>query len=191
MSTTAPSTRTQSPRQGVGRLKVALVALGALVVLALAFLPDGEATSAADDSLPSPMGGTAQTAPGEVSGSTTVGPLEIADSEVAMGPVPLDVTFVPSWTVTNPTGQPVGVTVGQPQVIEGCCPGPVIVDDAEVLPGDEVVVPANGSVEVYFPLQMHEGMDGVHHLAIPLGTPDGEELTAVEVTGDFTADATI
>jgi hypothetical protein len=44
-------------------------------------------------------------------------------------------------------------------------------------------VPPGGSVLLQFPLQMHRGMDGPHHLAIPL-VADGEEA-AVHVSGDF------
>jgi len=49
-------------------------------------------------------------------------------------------------------------------------------------------VPAGGTVLVQFPLQMHPGMDGPHHLAIPLEA--GSEQAALQVTGNFTASVT-
>lgn len=53
--------------------------------------------------------------------------------------------------------------------------------------GQSVVVPAGDAVTLQFPLQMHPGMDGPHHLAIPLLA--GEGSGTVDVIGNFTADA--
>jgi hypothetical protein len=103
--------------------------------------------------------------------------------------VPLGVTVVPTWSVTNPTSSSVTFAPGQPQVLDGCCPGPVYVDDELLEPGALVEVPPAGAVELAFPLQMHPGMDGPHHLAIPLTAEDGAQETALHVTGDFRADA--
>ena len=166
--------------------------LGVVLVGVLAFaLPQPGEPGPYDASLPSPMGGPAATAPGEATGTVSLAGLEIQGSHVAMGEVPLDVTVVPAWTVHNPTSQAVEFTAGMPQVLEGCCPGPVIADGRELAPGDTVAVPASGSVHLEFPLQMHDGMGGYHHLALPIATPDGEQVTALEVTGDFLADANL
>jgi hypothetical protein len=136
-----------------------------------------------DASLPNPMGGLARTAPGEVSGEVRFAGLEIAGTEVAMGDVALGVTYVPGWEVTNPTDDEVAFTAGQPQVLEGCCPGPIYVDGELTQVDQRFAVPPGGSVLLQFPLQMHAGMDGPHHLAIPL-LADGEQA-AVYVTGNF------
>jgi hypothetical protein len=193
-TSTVPSparpSRLDAEQRARGWITLVFGVVGAFLLFALAyaFLQPGD-PSPYDDTLPNPMGGPARTAPGELSGSASLGGLEIEDTEVAMGRVGLGVTYVPTWTVTNPTAAPVSITTGQPQVLEGCCPGPVYADDAEVLPGDAIEVPASGSVELAFPLQMHPGMDGPHHLTVPLATADGAERTEVHVTGDFTADA--
>ena len=142
---------------------------------------------ALEESLPNPMGGITRTAPGEVSGEVQLAGLQIAGVEVAMGEVALEVTYVPGWEVTNPTDREVAFTAGEPQVVEGCCPGPIYVDGELTQVDQRFPVPPGGSVLVQFPLQMHAGMDGPHHLAIPL-LADGEQA-AVHVTGNFTPTA--
>ena len=144
-------------------------------------------TSRFDDTLPNPMGGPARTAPGDAEGDLVLAGLEIEDTDVQMGDVALGVTYVPGWEVTNPTGTELAFEVGQPQVLEGCCPGPVYVDGELTQAGQEFTVSPGDRLLVQFPLQMHPGMDGPHHLAVPLVS--GEEQTAVHVTGDFTASA--
>ena len=78
-------------------------------------------------------------------------------------------------------------TLGQPQVLEGCCPGPVYVDDELVPVGGVVTVASGASVTVQFSLQMHPGMDGPHHLTVPVQA--GSVSTQLHVTGNFTAQA--
>lgn len=168
---------------GLAVLVLAFV-LYALVASASASSPQGRSS---DATLPNPMGGPALTAPGDASGEVTIDGLEVSGVEVAMGEVALGVTYVPDWTVSNTTDQPVTLVVGQPRVIEGCCPGPVYVDGELVEAGQQLTVPPGGELLLQFPLQMHPGMDGPHHLAIPLAS--GGEQTAVHVTGDFTASA--
>ena len=55
----------------------------------------------------------------------------------------------PVQAAPAPTGQP--VAVGQPRVLEGCCPGPVYVDDAQVPAGGTVTVAAGATVVAQFP----------------------------------------
>jgi hypothetical protein len=187
-------TTTTRPRSASRRhlLDGAAVTFGVALLLVLAFgLPDQRDSSPYDPALPSPMGEPAAAAPGEATGMVTLAGLEVDGAEVTMGQVPLDVTVVPTWTVRNPTPHAISFTTGMPQVLEGCCPGPVVADGHQLAPGETVEVPASGSVELAFPLQMHEGMGGYHHLAVPLATPDGLEVTALQVTGDFLADATL
>ena len=166
---------------------IAIVVGGFLVLAIVSSLAGSGREPVFDASLPNPMGGPARTAPGEVTGEVVLAGLEIDGAEIAMGEVALGVTYVPGWEVTNPTGGDVVLSLGQPQVLEGCCPGPVYADGQLTEAGQEITVPAGQTVLLQFPLQMHPGMDGPHHLAIPLGA--GGEQAAVHVTGDFTADA--
>ena len=140
-----------------------------------------------DDNLPNPMGGPARTAPGDASGEIALGGLQVEGADVQMGEVALGVTYVPGWELTNPTDTAVSFVVGQPQVLEGCCPSPVYADGELNQLGQTLTVPAGDQLLLQFPLQMHPGMDGPHHLAVPLVS--GDEQTAVHVTGDFTATA--
>lgn len=158
-----------------------------LVVLVVVLATREPSPVAAVLDLPNPMGGPVQAAPFATGDPVAVGGLEVTAPDVVMGAVPLDTTVVPRWEVTNPTAGPLTFTVGQPRVLEGCCPGPVYVDDVEVPAGERVTVDAGASVTVQFPLQMHPGMDGPHHLTVPLQV-DGE-VTELHVTGDFTAAA--
>lgn len=146
-------------------------------------------TSRFDDTLPNPMGGPARTAPGQADGDLLLAGLEIEGADVAMGEVALGVTYVPGWEVSNPTDTAVTFLVGQPQVLEGCCPGPVYADGELTEAGQELTVAPGGELLLQFPLQMHPGMDGPHHLVIPLAS--GDEQTAVHVSGDFTASAPV
>lgn len=184
------TTTTQDRTAGLERrLALATRVVGALVaalllllVAVLAFrdpVPQAPGTD-----LPNPMGGEAVAAPAAAGPPAPLGGLEVSATEVELGDVPLDVTIVSQWTVDNPTDEALPFVVGQPQVLEGCCPGPVHVDGAEVLPGGTVTVPAGAAVTVQFPLQMHAGMDGPHHLAVPLQA--GGATAALHVTGNFT-----
>jgi hypothetical protein len=179
----------RTERRVMGTAYTIAVLIGGLALFAIlgAVLAPDE-PSRFDASLPNPMGGLARTAPGEPTGEVTFGGLAVSGTEIAMGDVALGITYVPSWRIDNPTGQDVTVTVGQPQVLEGCCPGPVYADGELTQAGQQLAVPAGGSVQLQFPLQMHPGMDGPHHLAIPLQAGKGE--AAMHVTGNFTADAT-
>ncbi|MDX1619448.1 MAG: hypothetical protein R3320_00555 [Nitriliruptorales bacterium] len=165
---------------------VVAIAIGAFLLFAtMVTITAPRPESPFDASLPNPMGGPARTAPGDASGVISLGDLTIDGAEIAMGDVGLGVTFVPDWEISNPTGEAITITVGQPQVIEGCCPGPVYADGELTQAGQELTVPARGMVRLQFPLQMHPGMDGPHHLTIPLTS--GDQQTAVHVTGNFTA----
>lgn len=184
--TTHPTRADRRGRLGSTPLIAAVVAVVVFAVLVAAALSPPDRI-ALEESLPNPMGGITRTAPGEVSGEVQLAGLQIAGVEVAMGEVALEVTYVPGWEVTNPTDREVAFTAGEPQVVEGCCPGPIYVDGELTQVDQRFPVPPGGSVLVQFPLQMHAGMDGPHHLAIPL-LADGEQA-AVHVTGNFTPTA--
>lgn len=168
-------------------IAVAAAIAGIALYGILASVIGSQQPSQFDASLPNPMGGPAKAAPGEPTGEATFGGLTVSGSEVAMGDVALGITYVPSWQVDNPTGADITFMVGQPQVLEGCCPGPVYADGELTQAGQQLSVPAGGSLRLQFPLQMHAGMDGVHHLAIPLQAYGAD--AAVHVTANFTASA--
>lgn len=183
---TSPSTTRRRSKRGTLPLIALLVgAVGFAVLIAISVTATDRPEF--DASLPNPMGGPARDAPGEVSGAVSFGGLEVAGTEVAMGEVALDITYVPAWEVTNPTDDHLAFAVGVPQVLEGCCPGPVYVDGELTQAGQTFTVPPGGTALLQFPLQMHRGMGGQHHLTLPLAA--GDETTAVHVTGDFTASA--
>ena len=163
------------------------VLLAAFLVYAAVATFTAPQASRFDDTLPNPMGGPARTAPGTATEDLAFAGLEVKGSQVEMGEVALGVTYVPAWEVVNPTDEAVAIVVGQPQVLEGCCPGPIYADGELTEASQELTVGAGESVLLQFPLQMHPGMDGPHHLAVPLAAGDGQ--AALHVRGDFTADA--
>lgn len=181
-SSHGPQATERRVMRAITGLVVALIAGSAVVV---GTTLQAREPSPFDPSLPNPMGGSARVAPGEATGVVSLAGLVIADAEVAMGAVALGVTYVPGWEVTNTTSEVTTFVAGQPQVLEGCCPGPIYADGVLIQAGQDLVVPPGGSVLLQFPLQMHQGMDGPHHLAIPLTA--GGEVDAVHVTGDFSA----
>ncbi|HSK24404.1 MAG TPA: hypothetical protein VK906_14560 [Egicoccus sp.] len=188
MPTTSARPRSSADQRFMRAVTLVALLVGGLTLYAiLANVVGSDAPSAAGADLPNPMGGLALTAPGEVTGELELGGLEVLGSSVAMGDVALGVTYVPAWDLLNPTTGDVTVTIGQPQVLEGCCPGPVYANGELTEAGQTVVVAAGDVLNLQFPLQMHAGMDGPHHLAIPLQA--GADGGAVEVTGNFTADA--
>ena len=184
---TRPSSRQRAHRQRRVTRGVAAAALliTALVLAATVATRSSPGESRIDNGLPNPMGGPARTAPGDTAGDVALAGLQITGTDVRMGEVALGVTYVPSWEVTNPTDETVSFLVGQPQVLEGCCPGPGYADGELTQAGQELTVPPDGELLLQFPLQMHAGMDGPHHLAVPLAA--GGEETALHVTGDFTS----
>ncbi len=192
MTPTHPRTGT-GQRRSTGRLSRLAAMVGAVVLavgvaISAASGSDTATVTAADPSLPNPMGGPALPAPGTVAGEASLAGLQIAGSKVAMGDIALGVTYVPAWEVTNPTDRELTFAASQPQVLEGCCPGPVYADGELTQVGQELIVAPGSSVLLQFPLQMHAGMDGPHDLAIPLQA-DGEQA-ALQVTGNFTDSVT-
>ena len=111
------------------------------------------------------------------SGTATTGGVSVTGSEIAMGAVPLNVTVTPTWTLTN-TGTST-VVLGEPHasVNEGCCPGPLTLDQIELVPG--------ASTTLTFPLQMHPGMDGPHDFDIHIPVDGPDTVLTLGVTGTF------
>lgn len=117
--------------------------------------------------------------PGEATGDVRAGPVTVRGASWALGTVPLDVAVRAHWTLRNTGADPVTVAQPHPEVRAGCCPGAFTIDDP--------VIPAGGEAILTFELSMHEGMDGWHDIAVhvPVQTPAGEEVLALDVTGDF------
>lgn len=124
-----------------------------------------------------PMGGLLYDTDTQASGVAAVGGVEVQGAEVELGQVPLNVTVVPAWTLTNTGDQP--VTLGEPHatVVEGCCPGPLELTATTLAPGE--------SAELTFPLQMHPGMDGPHDFDIHVPLTGSSEFLTLGVSGDF------
>lgn len=161
--------------------------LAAFVIFATVVALGTTRESPFDATLPNPMGGPARTAPGEATGDISLSGLTIAGADIQMGDVALDVTYVPGWEITNPTDTAVTFLINQPQVLEGCCPGPVYAGGELTQAGQAFTVSPGEQLLLQFPLQMHAGMDGQHHLMLPLAS--GDEQAALTVTGNFTASA--
>ncbi len=177
MSRTATTPRRQEappvqPARRRGPI-VALVAVG-ISIAAIAMALAGGGTDPVEVG---PMGGELVDADMVRSGTATAGPIEVIGSTVEMGDVPLDVTVVPTWTLSNTGTEP--VALGQPHasVIEGCCPGPLVLDDQVLEPG--------ATTSLSFPLQMHLGMDGPHHFTIHVPVGDGGDVLELQAIGDF------
>lgn len=158
-----------------------------VVVLVVTLATRAPSPTSPDTDLPNPMGGPVVAAPLATGAPVVLAGLEVVAPEVEMGDVPLNTTVVPSWDVANTTSEPVSFAVGQPRVLEGCCPGPVYVDDEQVPADGAVTVAPGAQVTVQFPLQMHPGMDGPHHLTVPVRA--GAATAELHVTGNFTAGA--
>ena len=179
MSRTAHTEPTESEAPKLTRQRIpwpaVAIVLGALALAATAFLsPESFETDAATG----PMGAAVVDIPMERSGSTAVGTIEVIGSTIDMGDVPLDVTVIPTWTLTNTGSETVDLYEPHASVIEGCCPGPLQLGAVTLAPG--------ASTELSFPLQMHPGMDGPHHFTVhvPLD-PSGTDVLALDVIGDF------
>lgn len=113
-------------------------------------------------------------------GTATAADLRVEGAHIDMGDVPLNVTVSPTWTITN-TGNET-VTLGEPHasVIEGCCPGPLLLAVSRLAPGE--------ATTLTFPLQMHPGMDGPHDFDIHIPVnDDSSAVLTLGVSGDFGA----
>lgn len=119
--------------------------------------------------------------PGSAYGTTSAGAVEVSGSQWDMGEVPLNVAVRPTWTLVNTGDSPVTLGAPHPEVIEGCCPGPLAIGTDTLAPGE--------STTLTFELSMHPGMDGFHDLRVhvPVEGADGEQQLTVSVVGDFRA----
>ena len=146
---------------------IPLAAIGAIAIVAgvAAVVLSGD-----DEPVRQVAGSAPASAAASASGVTVERPV------VAMGRVPLNKTVTPTWLLHNTTAAP--IEVGEPRavVVQGCCPGPLVVEPHAIPPG--------GHATLTFPLQMHPGMDGPHEFRVLVPVGDGSVLT-LGVTGDF------
>lgn len=174
--TTTNTESVEKPKRARMPVMAVILALGAVALGATALIsPESFDTPS---SAVGPMGGSVADVAMERSGEASAGPIEVVGSTIAMGDVPLDVTVVPTWTLTNTGSEIVELLEPHASVIEGCCPGPLQLGARTLLPGE--------STDLVFPLQMHRGMDGPHEFLVhvPLD-PTGDQVLELEVTGDF------
>lgn len=117
--------------------------------------------------------------PGSTHGTSRAGGVEVAGASWDMGEVPLNVAVRPSWTLVNTGTSTVTLGDPHPEVIEGCCPGPLAIGTDSLAPGE--------STTVTFELSMHPGMDGWHDLRVhvPVSGDDTTEQLTLSVAGDF------
>lgn len=167
MSRTSIPTPTPSEPRSSDR-RVALIAMAAVAVIGVgAFLAGGASTTSKP---PETVGFT-------TSGTVSTGSVTVEGSEIAMGVVPLDVTVTPTWRLVN-NGTDT-VTLGEPHasVLEGCCPGQLLLDRTEI--------PAGATATLTFPLQMHAGMDGPHDFDVHVPIAGSDDVLTLGVTGTF------
>lgn len=187
------STRRARARNRRRHTRVAVVVTGVVVVgitVGLGVGLGGTSGGTGSDDSSGPLAPTGETndmgmpvvsTPGSASGTAAAGGLEVVGADWDLGQVPIDVAVRPTWALRNTTGAT--VTVGEPraEVREGCCPGPLTVDDPTLAPGE--------STTLTFELAMHEGMDGPHDLGVyvPVGGEGEPAELALSVVGDFGA----
>jgi hypothetical protein len=152
----------RSRRWLVAAAAIAALGFTALIAVGTAGGGDDDASTASTDS------------------TTTAGGVEVVGADVHLGQVALNTTVEPTWTLVNTSDGPVSLGAPHATVLEGCCPGPLSLDDSTLAPG--------ATTMLRFPLQMHEGMDGAHDfdVHVPIATADGEQaVLTVGVDGMF------
>ena len=182
---TRPKRPGSVPKGFVITLGVLVAGSVALLVLTASGGGDDGHTTAANGSgsktgATGPMGGEIVETPGTVSGTASAGGVEVANANYEMGPVPMNVTVVPKWTLRNTSDTAVSLDAPHAEVVEGCCPGTPKLSAQTLAPG--------AAADLEFPLQMHDGMGGPHHfiLHVPVRTVDGSvDFLELNVTGDF------
>lgn len=183
----AASQRRGRPRPNSGLKAFAVLAAVGAVVAAVAAIalgsgpsePSGKQTTLEPTGETAAMGVPVVVTPGSASGVATAGSVQVDAANWAMGQVPLDVAVRPSWTIRNTGSEP--VSLGEPSAVvrAGCCPGPLVLGQYTLAPGE--------STELTFELAMHEGMDGWHDMGVyvPVSVGSGEQVLELSVTGDF------
>lgn len=186
MTTTHPSVRRPHRRGALLIVAGLAVAAAAGIMVAVAGDEDQSGPPAEEDvafvpGAVGPMRGPIIDRVFPSSGRVTAGGVTVDGADVQLGWVPLNVTAAPTWTLTNTSAHRVLLGEPHPEVVTGCCPGPLILSATDLAPG--------ASATLTFALQMHAGMDGAHDLRVHVPVePSGSAQTAVvtlSVAGDF------
>lgn len=105
--------------------------------------------------------------------------LQVNEPAVDHGRLPLDTPVTQLYEIVNTGTGP--AEFGKPtiEVLEGCCPPPLLMTQMVVEPGQ--------TASVGFNTQMHAGMDGPHlfHITVPFRTAEGEDALHLYFKGDF------
>lgn len=186
--------RTSAPRRRRGAI-VPGTALGIVFAVAIGLIvagvrgldggtPTDEAPVLARTGEVSSMGAPIVETPGGATGRAAASGVEVRGSLYDLGTVPLDVAVLPRWTLVNTSEQPVELGEPTPEVLDGCCPGPLTLGASRLEPG--------ASTTLTFELSMHPGMDGWHDIAVhvPVATRNGGDVLDLEVVGDFRGEYT-
>lgn len=142
-----------------------------------------DAVSAAADPIPTgeinAMGMPVIETPGVGTGPISVGTVEVDHGTWELGSVPLNTAVRPEWHLRNTGDELVVIGEPQPEVRQGCCPGPIALSTRTIAPG--------GEATLAFELSMHPGMDGWHDIAIhvPVSSGSDDQVLTLDVTGDF------
>jgi hypothetical protein len=127
----------------------------------------------------SDMGYPVVATPGDAAGMVSAGGITVQGANWTLGHVPLNIAVRPMWTLTNTSNAPLRLGEPQAQIRAGCCPGPFVVSQRSLQPGE--------SATMTFELGMGEGMDGWHDMGVyvPVRGADGDEVLELNVTGDW------
>lgn len=160
------------------------VGLGAVLAIGVAIANRHPGNDSSSDQAATgevgPMGGRVIATPGKATGAAAAAGVEVTKANWALGRVPLMMTVKPTWTLRNTSSQTVTLGQPHPEVVKGCCPGPLTLG--------ATTLAAGASTTLDFPLQMHPGMDGPHDLVVhvPVQPTGADPATlALRVTGDF------
>jgi len=164
-------------------LTVLALAGAVLVALAVGDEKQGDAGSGATASGATgdvnAMGMPYVETPGSATGVAEAAGVVVSGAEWALGRVPLDVAFRPTWTLHNTGSGTVEIGEPSPEILEGCCPGPFVLGERSLASGS--------TTTLSFELAMHPGMDGPHDILVhvPVTAGSSAEILTLGVTGDF------
>lgn len=180
-----PSSRRRTRRRRIAIAAASAVAATAAVTGVIVNQRDDQtdALVAADEPTPTgefnAMGMPVIETPGTGTNPISIGTLEADHGTWELGTVPLDVAVRPEWHLRNTGDEPVVIGDPQPEVRQGCCPGPIALSTRTIPPG--------GEATIAFELSMHPGMDGWHDIAIHVPVSNGadDQVLTLDVTGHF------
>ena len=180
-----PRSRRRTRRHRIGIAAASAVVAAATVTgIAIANQRDGQTDAlSASDPVPTgefnAMGMPVIETPGSGTDPISVGAVYVDHGTWELGTVPLNTAVRPEWHLRNTGDEPVVIGEPQPEVRQGCCPGPIALSTRTIPPG--------GDATLAFELSMHPGMDGWHDIAIhiPVSIGSDDQIVTLGVTGDF------